>query len=130
MDALIGLSVEDPRVVAAADAMGVAEMVEEGDRTHFDFPSHGVLWSVNASGILTTIFMRPPAEPPYGLRFGVSRAEVRQRLGDPTLWHETDNASPAWDRFDRSAYCIHAQYGEAGLEILTLMPPQPDPRML
>ena len=123
MEHLIGRSIEDPIVVAAAEAQGEPEMEEEGDRTHFLFPG-GVLWSVNAAGILTSIFLREPAPLPQGLTFSMGRDQVRERLGEPTLWH------PDWDRFDRPTHCVHVLYGKQGLDVVTLMPPQPAPRMV
>src|SRR5690606_33147833 len=92
------------------------------DRSYLTFKHAGVLLDMDEDSVLRSIslhsgffedFSAYKGELPNGLDFGLSRVEVRKRLGEPSRTGEARRSNlgpvPCWDRFDFAVYSMHVQ---------------------
>jgi hypothetical protein len=86
---------------------------------HFEFKSHGLALSCNASEILTTVFLFAEGfgdvEADEEIVFAKSRDDIRARYGEPTKsgaahYDSSLGKIGAWDRFDMTDYCLHFEF--------------------
>lgn len=106
------------------------EWTDEGD-VYFTSKTSGVELLTNTRGDVAAIFLFGPesegvseyrSDLPSGLRFGLSRDEVRSLLGDPDESGDAKvhlgDAIASWDKYRLADYCLHARYALDGSHIV------------
>jgi hypothetical protein len=109
------------------------------DRTYLSWPDHGLDIQLDKAGRIEILFLhaagheeycRFPHPLPCGLRFELSRDEVRGIMGTPDKSGEPAIISvlgsyPAWDVFTARGTRVHVSYCESGpgISLVTLSAP-------
>ncbi len=137
LDALSLLD-ESPDVVGSLpDLVGTVALEAIDGRTYGEAPGSGLSFVVGTDGRIRTLhlysdghenFARFIGTIPFGIRFDMSRANVRAILGSPSasgeprqIEHYGEGA--AWDRFAFDAVQMHVEYrgDQRSIQLVTLM---------
>lgn len=140
LDALTFLG-ELPLTVESAPDFSDDPIVFESieGRTYGGAPKAGLSLVVGDDGRIRTVHLHAAGHEGYasyvgvmpcGLRFEMSRADVRSILGSPTAFGEPRpiehyGEGPAWDRFSMGTAQIHVEYrgDQRAIRLVTLMLP-------
>jgi len=140
MDALTFLDEPLDVVASSPDLVGDSFVVEVIDgRTYGEAPRSGLSFVVDDDGRVDTVHLHAEGHEgysgyggmiPLGVRFDMSRAQVRSILGSPTASGEARQIKgygegPAWDRFDLADGHMHVEYVKdlRSIQLVTLMAP-------
>ncbi len=138
LDAVSLLDSHVDTVRASADLPDDAVAVESIDgRLYGEILIAGVSFVVGDDGLIGTVHVHPEGHEGYrgyvgpipsGIRFDMTRAEVRSHLGSPSAAGEPRTIDyyedgPAWDRFDLGHAQMHVEYAVDGrsIQLVTLM---------
>lgn len=138
MDALTFLDAPPDAVESSPDLVDDAVVLESIDgRTYGEAPRSGLSFVVGDDGRIRTIHLHAEGHEGYegyvglipsGIRFDMSRAEVRSALGTPSASGEPRQIEhygegPAWDRFDLPEAQMHIEYAvdQRSVQLVTLM---------
>lgn len=140
MDALAFLD-ETPGVVESSPDLADESVLFESidGRTYGEAPRSGLSFVVGEDGRIRTVQLHAEGHEGYsgyvglipsGIRFEMSRAEVRGILGSPAASGEPRQIAhygegPAWDRFALDAAQMHVEYtiDQRSVQLVTLMKP-------
>jgi hypothetical protein len=137
MDALTFLDESLDVVASSPDLVGDSFVVEVIDRrTYGEAPRSGLSFIVDDDGRIRTVHLHAEGHEghaaylgviPLGVRFDMSRAEVRSVLGSPTASGEAHQIEgygegPAWDLFDLAGAQMHVEYAkdQRSIRLVTL----------
>jgi hypothetical protein len=135
IEQLLGKTWSSVEVQAFARILaGEPDTYKDGSSAHFTFREDGIELKFDATGLLQDIFFLSEGEDsnvPYGgplpfdLRFGMSRAEVRDLLGPPT---ETADSQlilgivyPEFYRYIFNSYSVQMCYESNGCLLTTII---------
>jgi hypothetical protein len=139
MDALTFLDAPPDVVVASPDLVEDDVVVVDSidGRTYGEAIRSGFSFVVGDDGRIGTIHLYAEGHQGYagysgvipsGIRFDMSRAEVRSILGSPAAFGEARQIEyygegPPWDRFDLDGAHMHVEYakGMHSIQLVTLM---------
>jgi hypothetical protein len=144
MDALRIVDESLDAVKASFDLIDDSLVVEEIDgRIYGEARRSGLSFVVGEDGRIRTVHLHAEGhegysgyvgEIPRGVRFDMSRAEVRSILGSPDASGEARliehyGEGPAWDRFDLVGAQMHVEYVKdlRSIQLVTLMKPSAVP---
>jgi hypothetical protein len=144
MDALTFLDALPGVVESSPDLVDEAVVLESIDgRTYGEAPRSGLSFIVGANGRIDTVHLHADGHEGYsgyvgaipsGIRFEMSRPEVRAILGAPSAlgeprYIEFYGEGPAWDRFDLGRAHMHVEYVKdlRSIRLVTLIKPSAVP---
>jgi hypothetical protein len=138
---LLGMDLDDvarSAFVLSLNEQPVTEKIE--DRFYMKMPASGLAFVASLERRVMAIQLHAEGyqqytgfagDLPEGVSFSNSRGSLQNRLGKPFASGGGNviqffGKALAWDRFDRSDYSLHVQYGDnlAAINLVTLMRPE------
>jgi hypothetical protein len=144
LDALTFLDAPPEAVESSPDLVDDAVELESVDVTVYgDAPKSGLSFVVGENGRIDAVHLYADGHQGYdgyvgvipsGIRFDMSRAQVRAILGSPSASRERRHIEyqgeyPAWDRFGLGGAHMHLEYVQdlRSIQLITLMKPSAVP---